>query len=151
MEKGIVFAAPLPPAVLSRRFVALSARSLLYGAQLDRFLGLFDRPGEIARRLGGARVGVGLRGMHEKSGLQIVVGITLLHIRKGFPVVFVAVEIDIVAGDEFGILSGGGRVFLKATPGRKNHQDQTDNVYGKAQSHRLMRDERNDLTNEAIM
>ena len=126
MEKRIVFLA-FEPLFISwvRRFAGLFLRLFLDGAELDRFLGFLDRAVEITRRLWRFFVGFCGSGMYEQQA-RIIVLILSLHLFEGFLVVSIAVEMDVIAGDECLIVTGRCIVFLR----RARLQGHGQNSYG---------------------
>ena len=133
VEHGIVFLAFHPLAVGGIVSVSgFRSRTAADGAQAYGFLGFLGRAREIAVGLGCLRVGARLGGMDVEHAREII-GIIALHGIHSHAVMLVAVEKDVVAGDEGGIAACGRGVFLQGTSlkhgeGRKDGKQQQDST-----------------------
>ena len=90
------------------------------GTYLDCLLHLFDGAREVSGRLWEMIVGASLGGMSKEETCEVVL-IFPGHLLVGLLEMFVAVEKDVVAGDE-GLILPGYRSILLVASGR--HQEQ---------------------------
>ena len=135
----VLAAAHHQPVVVQKRVVLLALHPLfvlgvvglaalaggLFGdrAQLDGLLRLLYRAGEVAVGLRRLLVALGLGGVGEHQ-TGVVVLVALLHLVQRLAVVFVAVVVDVVFGDEGRVLARHGGVALARVAARERRTQQ---------------------------